>query len=250
MVRVAALPAPTRPLAFDAIGPQWLAVTGKIPERYLITYRAPASRLRALVPAPLEVDARDGEGFVSVCAVEIREMGVVHTPRWMRFGNVELLYRVSAKLHGEPTFVTLRSDVSAPALAILGRFFSHYRPRLGALSLSRAGGTFAIECRSRDGAGDASVRVEKHGDPPPGSVFRDARDAGAFLLGMRFSAGVRASGRVQVQEIDHGPWEPRFTSLRAARFDFLERLGVPLVHDSTLVMEDVDQVWRATRCRT
>ena len=64
---------------------QWLDVDGFITDRLLVTYRAPAERLRALVPAPFVVDEHDGFGFLSVCALHIRDMGIVGSPRWPRF---------------------------------------------------------------------------------------------------------------------------------------------------------------------
>jgi len=72
-------------LEIERGGRQWLPVSAHITERYLVTYRAPAARLAALVPAPLVVDALDGHGFVSVCALEMDEMGIVGTPSFLRF---------------------------------------------------------------------------------------------------------------------------------------------------------------------
>src|SRR5262245_56464621 len=124
-------PAPSP--ALEPAGRQILPVSAHIIERYLVTHRAPAEALAPLVPAPLTLDAFRGHGFVSVCALELRGMGVVGLPPPFRFGNLEFLYRIGVRYRGEPTFLTLRSDVSARALAWLGRRFSHYRPRLGRL---------------------------------------------------------------------------------------------------------------------
>src|SRR5687768_3602601 len=37
---------------------------------------APAAALRGLVPGPFELDEWRGQGFMSVCALEVREMGL------------------------------------------------------------------------------------------------------------------------------------------------------------------------------
>ena len=59
---------------------QWLDVDGFITDRLLISYRAPADRLRALVPAPFQLDERRGFGFLSVCALHIAGMGLRGSP--------------------------------------------------------------------------------------------------------------------------------------------------------------------------
>jgi len=117
-------PAPA-PLPLEPAGHQWLPVSAHVRERYLVTFRAPAAAVARLVPAPLVVDSFRGHGFVSVCALELAEMGIAGTPSWLRFSNLEFLYRVGVRSHGAPSFLTLRSDVSARALALLGRPFSH-----------------------------------------------------------------------------------------------------------------------------
>jgi hypothetical protein len=229
-------------------GRQWLPVEAHVVERYLVTFRAPAEALAPLVPAPLSLDRLDGRGFVSVCAIELTGMGVSGTPRWLRFDNREFLYRVGVRFRGAPSFLTLRSDVSAWPLAWLGRRFSHYRPNLARFSLTGAP-HFRLACETPDGAGDALLELGPPGRAPR-SLFADAATAARFLLGMRASVDVRG-GRVQLQPIDHDPWRPQFVPVRRMRFTFLERLeritGARLVHDNTLGMKDLDQTWRATR---
>jgi hypothetical protein len=231
-------------------GRQWLDVSARVVERYLITFRAPAAKLVRLVPAPFTLDVYRGHGFVSVCALELEEMGIAGTPGWMRFGNLEFLYRVGVRYRGEASFLTLRSDVSARALAWLGQRFSHYRPHLGRFSLERAAG-FRLECRSPDGAGDGLVELEPDTGELTGSLFADAPAAARFLLGMRASVDRRPDGRVQVQEIDHEPWGARLARVRRHRFAYLEQLertlGTRLVLDHALGMKDLRQTWRAAR---
>lgn len=240
---------PEIPLA--PAGRQWLDVSARVVERYLITYRAPAQAVGRLVPAPLELDVFRGHGFVSVCALELEGMGIVGAPSWLRFRNLEFLYRVGVRHQGEASFLTLRSDVSARALAWLGGRFSHYRPRLGRFSLQRQAG-FRLECRSPDGRGDGVVELEADARRAAGSLFSDVDAATRFLLGMRASVDRRADGRVQVQEIDHQPWGARWARVRRARFAYLEHLerltGARLILDHALGMRNLRQTWRAARC--
>jgi len=231
-------------------GTQFLAVSGTLTDRFLVTYRGEASRLRELVPAPFVLDEHRGYGFLSVCAVEIAGMGVEGTPSFLRFDNREFLYRLGVRFRGEATFLTLRSDVSSRALALLGRHFSHYRPNLGQVSLLRDGPRLRMEGTTPDGVGDAVLEVDRDAPSLNDSVFEDDAHAAEFLLGMAFSADV-VRGRVRVQPIDHAPWEPRFVRTRLARFAFVDalerRLGTRLELDGTLAVRDVPHVWRAAR---
>jgi uncharacterized protein YqjF (DUF2071 family) len=237
---------------FAPSGTQFLPVSGTITDRFLVTYRANAHRLRQLVPAPFVVDAHEGFGFLSVCVLEIADMGVAGTPGFLRFDNREVLYRIGARFAGKPTFLTLRSDTSSPVLAFLGRRFSHYRPRWARVALSREGDRLRFEATTRDGHADAlldasrtPVRSCEH------SVFASETQAADFLLGMNFSADVASNGRVRVQSIDHGGWSPRWVRVRQARFEYLatldRALGLSLTYDNTLAVRDVRQVWRAAR---
>ena len=253
MQAIEAFESATFPRAFlwPASGTQFLPVSGRITDRLLVTYRASAAQLAALVPPPFRLDVHGGSGFLSVCAVEILGMGIAGTPRALRFDNREFLYRVAVRYQGEPTFLTLRSDVSSRALAFLGRHFSHYRPRLGSVQLLRERKRVRIECASSDGSGDAVIDVDSEAPiTNHSSVFSDSEQATAFLLGMTFSADA-VDGRVRVQPIEHSPWKPRFVQARVARFAFLEQLertlGVSFSYDCTLATRDIRQIWKAAR---
>jgi len=249
-------PAATRPLfPLAATRRQWLPVSAHIRQRYLVTYRAPAARLRALLPAPLTVDAYDGHGFVSVCALDMTEMGIVGLPSWLRFENRELLYRVGVRVNGQSSFFTLRSDVSSGVLAVLGRF-SCYRLRRAQVTAQRADGRLRLTCRSADGRADADFEAATasavaDGASARASIFGDAERAAAFLLGMRFSTDVARDGRVLVQDIDHDPWGARFVEPTRCELPFIAHLGgligAPLSYDNTLVMANLRQTWRAAR---
>jgi hypothetical protein len=234
----------------ERTGTQFWPVSGSITDRLFITYRAPAVALRKLVPAPLELDERDGYGFVSVCAVEIVNMGLCWTPRWLRWDNRELLYRIAARYRGGATFQTLQSHVSSRPLALLGRHFSHYRPRLSQVQLSRSEERVRFTVITPDGAGDACLEVSREATHVRTSVFATDAEATQFLLGMDFSVDV-VGGRVRTQCIEHTPWRPRFAQVVHARFAYLEQLqrlvGVQLTLDSALVTSGVQQVWRAAR---
>jgi hypothetical protein len=236
-----------------------LATTGFIPDGFLASYRAPPELLSRWVPEPFEVSTLGGEGFVSVLAFEVQRLGVLHAPEMLRLDSLGLLYSIGVRLpfRGEwqPTFLTLRLDVSSRALVFLGRRFTHYRPRQALFDLAHEPGRrWKIGCLSPDGDGDGVLAAElnRHRPDCPSSRFLSAAHASDFLLGMEFSAAVRPNGRVQLQPIDHAPWEANFVELSERRFAFLERierwLGTELEFDSALHLQNLSPLWRATQC--
>ena len=241
----------TIPHRLERSGTQWLPVSGYVAVRFLVTYRCEAARLKPLVPPPFALDVRDGLGFISVCGLRVRSMGIAHFPEALRFDNVEFLYRLAIRFRGEPTFLTLRSDVSAPALAWLGRYFSHYRPHRGRFSFDEEPGRVKIACESADGAGDGVLDASLEEAPAASrTVFPSASDAADWLLGMTYSADA-VRGRVRIQRIEHDPWQARLVRVHRARFAFLERLerqlGCRFELDCVLATHGIRQLWKAAR---
>lgn len=232
---------------------QWLAVDGFVTDRFLVNYRAPAAELARLVPAPFTLDTYDGYGFLSVCVLEVRGMGISALPRALRFHNLEVLYRLGVRFRAQPSFVTLRSDTSSRVLACLGGYFSHYRLRAARIRLSRAQGRFALDANTKGGGADAHIDVDpsRTRRASSTSVFGSAELADRWLLGMSFSVDRGRGDRVLVQPIEHSPWRARFVEPRDLHFGFLEQLSrtysVPLEYDSTLAMHAIHQTWHAAR---
>jgi uncharacterized protein YqjF (DUF2071 family) len=227
-------------------------VEGFVTDRCVVTFRAPAEQLSALVPAPLTLDTQHGYGFLSVCALEVSSMGLAVTPAWLRFHNVELLYRIGVRLDGRPSFLTLASDTSSRALATLGGLFSHYRLRRAPVRIARRGGRLAFERPGGDGRGaELEVELEERGDAADGSVFPSAEAADRFLLGMDFSVDRDLRGRMQTQRIEHSPWQARFVRATRVSFEFVRAFGaahdLSLDYDGTLHMRGIHQRWCAAR---
>jgi hypothetical protein len=200
----------------------------------------------------MELDTLDGYGFLSVCVLEVVQMGVAGTPRWLRFDNREFLYRLAVRLHGEPTFLTLRSDVSSRAMAALGRRFSHYRPHLADVTLEREPSRLRFTATSADGSANAHVDTSLEPTaPPPDSLFGSAQGASDFLLGMPFSADQAPNGRVRVQYIEHDPWNAWLVTPQRHEFEPLRRLeqqlGTRFEYDNTLAVKGIRQQWKAAR---
>jgi hypothetical protein len=230
-----------------------LPVSACIPWRFVVNFRADPRRLRSLVPAPLLLDEHAGDGIVSACVLSIERMGVVGAPRLLRFSTLEILYRVAVRVPRSDgselrSFLTLRSEVSAWAMAALGRRWSHFRPRLAAMRALRGETSIHLACRDRDGHISAlHAPLERHIEPPPTSRFGSLAAAVDFVLGVPGAVSVDAHGRVRFQDIEHPPWDAGFTEPSERRFalDADGRLG--LRYDSTLLVMEQKQTWKSMR---
>lgn len=241
------------PLAVAEPGFQPLPVSAWIPWRFVVNFRAAPRRLRPLVPKPLLLDEHAGDGVVSACVLSIEGMGVVGMPRWLRFSTLEILYRIAVRVPRSDgselrSFLTLRSEVSAWAMAALGRRCSHFRPRLAAMRAAHGGSSIRLACRDADGHISAlRAPLERRVEPPPSSRFDSLGAAVDFVLGVPGAVSVDGHGRIRFQDIEHPPWEAGFTEPTERRFalDADGRLG--LRYDSTLLVMEQKQTWKSMR---
>ena len=245
LLGVAPAPSPPPALARAAaavaagIGAHPRALPGDLP-------RAGRRGWRALVPAPLtDRRAARGQGFVSVCALDIDDMGIVGLAvAGCASTNRELLYRVgrprrrrAVVLHAAQRRQRAGAGAAGPVSRTTGSASAQ-------VSAAARDGRFRLDVpvarrrrrrRLRGGARRGRRRRRTRCSPTP---RRPAR----FLLGMRFSVDVRARRA--------GARAGRSTTTRGARasstptrrrFDFLEALGTRdrrarCVYDHTLVM--------------
>lgn len=227
---------------------QPLPMTARIPWRYVVNYRVAPERARHLVPVPLELDLHEGDALISVCALAIERLGVAFTPRFLRFSTLEMLYRLAVRHGGIRSFVTLKSDVSSRAMAALGSHFSHFRPRLAAMAAAETATSRRLTCRDRDGRTSvfAAARATLAGRPET-SRFPSLDEAVEFILGVPGAMSVDARGRVRFQKIDHPPWQAAFAAPEEHSFAFDGADALGLVYDSTLLITEQTQTWRAMK---
>ncbi|GEM46127.1 DUF2071 domain-containing protein [Deinococcus cellulosilyticus] len=85
-------------------------------------YRVDASFLRPCVPACLELDLHDGQAWVSVVGLQVKDV-ILHvfpyTRPWLRFLNLD--FRTYVKRQGHPGIWFFSLDASTPLMATGGR---------------------------------------------------------------------------------------------------------------------------------
>ncbi len=188
---------------------QPLAMRGTVPWRYVINYRVAPRILAAYLPPPLKLDLFDGDGLLSVCVLAIEGMGPPFLPKIFSFETFEVLYRISVVVppfaqttHSEwRSFWTLGSLVSSPIMALLGKRWSHYRPRRAHFCVVDHAGLIDMAVTEVSG----QHMTFRHQMPSSLTAQVDTITAD-FVLNVSGSVSVDHQGRIRSQAISHPPW--------------------------------------------
>jgi uncharacterized protein YqjF (DUF2071 family) len=178
--------------------------------------------LRSLIPAPLQIEMRDGRAWVTVLPFSMRRLRLRGLPAlpWLS-SFPQLNVRTYVTLGGRPGVFLLRVAAGSLLAVTLARRLFHLPYEGARLMLRDEGERFIFTCRPRAGmrskVGDRplsfAVRYWPKGpafDPAPGSL--------AHWLSERFCYYAPGrDGRIDRGEIDHAPW-----SLQSARVEILE----------------------------
>lgn len=225
-------------------------------KRLTINYRAPLDRLRALVPACLEVEEiRDtGMGMISqcVCDFHVTKFGMLPIPKTH---TNEMLCRISVKgeKRGIPfrAYYTLRSDSSSRLLGFLGGHFSHFRKATSDFTNRDDGQVYELNCKADDPICNGFFRgyldaLSK--EKPTTSAFTDIAEATQFVFQLDGSCGYHwGKNKLSFQKIQYPDWDLRFCHRYEYDFSLLNYLfkeyHLEPEFDCVLFMEKVPQVW-------
>lgn len=169
-------------------------MAGTVERRVLLNYRVDPVVLRAVVPAPLELDLVDGAAVAGVCLIRLGELRPAGLPTALGMRTENAAHRIAVR-HGNRTgvFIPRRHSASRPTVWFGGRLFP------GAHGHAR----FTVEERDDDlrvaftGAGDTVDVALTVADAWPGSrLFGDLQEASDFFrAGWTAWSYARASGR-------------------------------------------------------
>ncbi|MFN2422094.1 MAG: YqjF family protein [Gemmatimonadota bacterium] len=202
----------------------------------------PPEAIRPLVPAPLQLDAREGTAWVGIVAFRIEGLRYRRLP--FRLGFLETNVRTYVTLSGEPAIWFFALDAASP-LAVMGARAAYRLPYHRARMWMKSEGKLAEYGHDRIGE-EARFRVGVQMGAPLGPATPGTLE---HFLVERYRFHVVRRGRVWTTEVRHRPYP-----LRAAAIESLEETllaasrippprGSPLVHAS----EGVDVEILATR---
>ena len=192
-------------------------------------WRVPAERLRALVPAPLEIETFDGSAWIGVVPFRMSRVGaglLAAIPKVSAFPELNVRTYVRHAGRGGVWFFSL--DAADPlAVRVARRFFHlpYYDARMSCRA-RREGWTEYASTRVHRGAPAATLRARYRptGDPAPaapGSLER-------FLTDRLSLFAIDPVGRVWRGDVAHAPWPLQEAEVEIAENRMTAPLGIPL----------------------
>lgn len=233
-----------------------LPVRAHFKRSLVLTYALPAETLRSLLPPGLELDEREGLGFLAIAMVQTEELRPAFLPA--AFGRDFFLagYRIFARwrypdgrnLRG---LRILRSDTDSRSMVWFGNLLTHYRYRLASVRVEESVDGFAINVETKDGIGDLDLSVATMSEvirPPDGSPFKDLREARLYAGPMPFTFDYEAETHSTVViEGVRRDWHPRPVEVAIRKVGFLEqsvfRAAAPRLANAFMV-ENVSYRWK------
>lgn len=172
--------------------------------------------LQALVPAPLEVDAYDDFGFVTVALVWTRALRLAGLPKWTGQDFFLAGYRVFVRMREADGrrlrgLKILRSETDKGRMVFLGNLLTHYAYRKVQVEESEREGVCRVVTRRPDGQVTLALSFDlgtAPDAPPPGSPFPDWQTARGFAGPMPFTFDHEGGGRFVVIEGKRTQWTP------------------------------------------
>jgi hypothetical protein len=225
-----------------------------------VSFAFPSEQLRPLLPGPLEVDAFEGLGFVTVAMVWTRGLRPAVLPRWLGQDFFLAGYRVFVKLRDERGrhlrgLKILRSETDKARMVWSGNLLTHYSYRKIELSetsegraqrvLTRHGGRVTLDL-----AFDAQSEPAA---PPPGSPFPGWHAARRFAGPMPYTFDAEGDGRFVAIEGKRSEWTPRPIEVLSWHVGLFGEEGFPgrdPVLANAFLVEGVPYRWERGRMLT
>ena len=218
-----------------------------------LTYAVPASVLRPLVPAGLELETVDGAGFVAVALVQTERLRPSLLPAAAGHDFFLAGYRVFTRFRTGTGrsfrgLRILRSDADRTTMVAAGNLLTHYNYHPCAATVRESDGTIDVQVRTPDCSGDLHVIVHPGEHRlPEGSPFTSAREAARFAGPLPFTFDYEeASHAIIAIEAGRKNWRPELVKVEVERIGFFDQAafrGCTPVLAAAFHVSDVDYHW-------
>ena len=226
-----------------------------------VSFAFPETLLRPLVPEPLEIDAFEGCGFVTVALVWTRGLRPVFLPRFLGQDFFLAGYRVFTRLRDADGrrlrgLKIIRSETDKSRMVWSGNLLTHYNYRRVDVDERREGVKWHVRTQLPGGPQTLDIAFDLDADvaaPPPGSPFADWHAARRFAGPMPFTFDQEKDGRFVIIEGRRAEWTPRPIAVAkwsVALFDEPPFRGTQPVLANAFTVEDVPYRWERGRLVT
>lgn len=195
-------------------------------------WRVDPAALRALVPAPLDLDLRDGSAWIGVTPFRLSGLRIRMLPPAPGASEFpELNLRTYVRYSGRPGVFFFSLD-AASRLAVAGaRLFFRLPYHTAEMAMELTQGWTRFSSRRPDGTAPFTARYRRAGSafpPEPGSLE-------AFLTERYALFTVLRNGKVLRADIHHGPWPLQPGEGEVAADALASAAGVPLPDDDPIL---------------
>lgn len=222
-----------------------------------MSFAFPEEVLRTVVPPPLEIDAFEGLGFVTVALVWTRQLRPAGFPAFLGQDFFLAGYRVFARLRDETGrrlrgLRILRSETDRRRMVWLGNLLTHYQYRHVHVQTETADNMINL----RVSRANHDVSLDLTFDPaeavglPVGSPFPDWHAARRFAGPMPFTFSPEEDGSVVVIDGTRSHWTPRPITVRewsVALFAEPPFAGTPPILANAFAVENIPYRWERGR---
>jgi hypothetical protein len=226
-----------------------------------VSFAFPEKLLRPLLPEPLEIDAFEGLGFVTVALVWTQGLRPVFLPRSLGQDFFLAGYRVFTRLRDEDGrrlrgLKIIRSETDKARMVLSGNLLTYYNYRRVDVDEQRDGAKWHIRTRLPGGAPTLDLTLDLAAEvsaPPPGSPFTDWLAARRFAGPMPFTFDHEGDGRFVVIEGRRQHWTPRPIAVEqcaVSLFDEEPFRGTVPVLANAFTVESVPYRWERGRLVT
>ncbi len=234
-----------------------LPIRAHLESALVITYAVPPPVLEAYLAPGLTLDTYANSAFLAIALVQTRNLRPAFLPA--AFGidfclsgyRMFTRYRTSAgrSLRG---LAILRSDTDRPAMQWFGNLLTHYRYQRSRWLVRRTNWKYEIQVTTPDGRADLQIEADLSkapAAPPPGSPFRDFREARKFAgpLPFTFDYESQTHSIIRVPGVRQD-WNPRPVPVTVHRNTFLEQeafRGAGAILANAFFLQDVPYSWRS-----
>jgi uncharacterized protein len=187
-------------------------------------YRVPPGALRDKIPAPLELDTFNGDAWITIAPLKMRDVKLRWVPRIPTATNfLELNFRTYVR-HKDKTaiyFFSLDTDSSLSALGARMAFLPYYRARMSV----RGHGGFRFQSE-RWGRRKPPATFEADFTPGPELIEKSPLDEWLVERYRLFQVGI--GGTVIEINIHHAPWALRKVDAQVRANTLAEARGFAL----------------------
>ncbi len=224
-----------------------------------VSFAFPAAFLQDMVPVPMEIDAYEGWGFVTVAMVWTRHLRPADFPKFLGRNFFLAGYRIFTRLQDGNRKLRglqiLRSETDKRSMVWLGNWLTGYRYRQIHLQVANSPTTTRVQTILLDGTPTLDLTFCNEENPenvtlPQGSPFPDWRTARLFAGPMPFTFSAQGDGSFVVVEGGRQNWSPRPVQVKAWTVGLFQETpfrGIQPVLANAFAVEGISYRWEKGR---